>query len=277
VKMPVEIVKMSGAGNDFIVVGPEQRDAIGADRLAWIRRVCRRRLSIGADGVLFVAQTGPDRIEVSFHNPDGSLAFCGNGSRCAARFALEVGLAASPMVLETAAGEVAASVDGDSVQLRLPPPSDLGKMPLDPTGLPVIGHFVRAGVPHFVLVDADLGPDALEHWGPRIRRDPRFGPDGTNFDLVSRDSAGTLELRTWERGVEGETLSCGSGAVAAAFAARLAGGPGSIRVVPASGIPLIVDLPGPPDAPEAAVLTGDARFLFAAVVNDEATRGFPES
>jgi diaminopimelate epimerase len=275
--MPVEIVKMSGAGNDFIVVGPGQRGAIGADRLAWIRRVCRRRVSIGADGVLFVAQSGPNRVEVSFYNPDGSPAFCGNGSRCAARFAHDIGLAASPMVLETAAGEVAASVEGESVQLRLPAPSDLGNMPLDPQGVPVIGRFVRAGVPHFVIVDAELGPDALEHWGPKIRRDPRFGPDGTNFDIVSRDSKGTLELRTWERGVEGETLSCGSGAVAAAFAARLAGGAVSIRVVPASGIPLTVDLPGPRDAPEAAVLTGDARFLFSAVVNEEATRGFPAS
>lgn len=275
--MSLEITKMSGAGNDFIVVGPGGRDAIDADLRAWVRRVCRRRLSIGADGVLFVEPTGRDRIEVRFFNPDGSPAFCGNGSRCAARFAHRIGLVASSMILETAAGEVAATVEGESVQLRLPAPIDLGAMPLDPLDDAVTGQFVRAGVPHFVILDADLGPGALEHWGPKIRRDPRFGPDGTNFDLVNRDSAGRLDLRTWERGVEGETLSCGSGAVAAAFAARLVGGPASSRVVPTSGIPLTVDLPGPPGVPEAAVLTGDARFLFQAVVDGEATRGFPES
>ena len=215
---------MSGAGNDFIVVGPEQRDAIGADRSSWIRRICRRRLSIGADGVLFVTPAGRDRVEVVFYNPDGSLAFCGNGSRCAARFAHLNGLAASPMVLDTAAGEVAARVDGDSVQLRLPAPVDLGRMPLDRIADSVQGFFVRASVPHFVIVDGELGADALERWGPKIRRDPRFGADGTNFDLVTRDGTGQIDLRTWERGVEGETLSCGSGAVAAAFAVRLDGG-----------------------------------------------------
>jgi diaminopimelate epimerase len=273
----VKIVKMSGAGNDFIVVGPEQRDAVEGERRDWIRRICRRRLSIGADGVLFVRSSGRDRVEVVFHNPDGSVAFCGNGSRCAARFAFANGLAASTMVLETAAGEVAANVEGESVRLRLPAPVDHGTMPLDPLDESVHGHFVRAGVPHFVILDAGLGPDALSRWGPRIRRDPRFGPDGTNFDVVIRTRPDRLDLRTWERGVEGETLSCGSGAVAAAFAARLEGGPATVRVVPASGVPLQVDLPGPPQAPEAAVLTGDARFLFSAVVNEEATRGFPDS
>jgi len=267
---------MSGAGNDFIVVGPGQRDAVGTDLSLWIRRICRRRLSIGADGVLFVVSKGRDRVEVSFYNPDGSEAFCGNGSRCAARFAHVIGLAASPMVLETAAGEVAARVEGESVQLRLPAPVDLGMMPLDPSADSVRGYFVRAGVPHFVIVDGGLGASALEQWGPRIRRDPRFGADGTNFDLVTRHGPDRIDLRTWERGVEGETLACGSGAVAAAFAARLDGGPATLRIVPASGIPLTVELPGPADAPDAAVLTGDARFLFSAVVNDEATRGFPD-
>jgi diaminopimelate epimerase len=277
VNRAIEIVKMSGAGNDFIVVGPDQRDAIGGDRRDWVRRICRRRLSIGADGVLFVQSAGRDRVEVVFHNPDGSVAFCGNGSRCAARYAQANGLAGTPMILETAAGEVAASIDGGSVRLRLPPPVDHGTMALDPLDDSVHGHFVRAGVPHFVILDAGFGPEALSLWGPRIRRDPRFGPDGTNFDLVTRGGPDRLDLRTWERGVEGETLSCGSGAVAAAFAARLDGGPETLYVVPASGIPLTVELPGPPRAPEAAVLTGDARFLYSAVVDDEATQGFPDS
>jgi diaminopimelate epimerase len=180
------------------------------------------------------------------------------------------------MVLDTAAGEVAARVDGETVQLRLPAPVDLGRMPLDPIDDSVQGFFVRAGVPHFVVVDGELGADALRRWGPRIRRDPRFGADGTNFDLVTRDGTERIDLRTWERGVEGETLSCGSGAVAAALAVRLDGGPATVRVLPASGIPLTVDLPGPADAPVEAVLTGDARFLFSAVVHDEATRGFPD-
>ncbi len=267
----VRVVKMSGAGNDFLVLGPDEARRLGPDLVAWVRRVCRRGLSVGADGVLIVEPAGTDRVRVKFHNPDGSVAFCGNGSRCAARFARLRGMAAASMVLETGAGEVAAEVTGERVRLRLAGPEDRGMLRLEHNGERVEGRRIEAGVPHFVILVASVREAPLERWGPAFRRHVRFGPGGTNVDVVERLADDALALRTWERGVEGETLACGSAAVAAAAAARLEGAGVHLRVIPKSGVTLDVSLPGPPGAAEAAVLSGDARLLFDGLVGAEAT------
>jgi diaminopimelate epimerase len=116
----------------------------------------------------------------------------------------------------------------------------------------------------------------LEILGPAARRHPAFGDAGANVDLVEREGTAAIRIRTWERGVEGETLSCGTGAVASAFAERLGGGPESYRVVPTSGVALTVTFPGRPANPEAAVLEGDARFVFEGVLDPEAVAGIAE-
>jgi len=265
----VRVTKMSGAGNDFLVLGPAEAAALGDRVVAWTRRVCRRGVSVGADGVLVVESAGSGRIDVRFLNPDGSPTFCGNGSRCAARYARLEGLAGDRMVLATAWGDVPASVDQDRVTLELPAPEDLGARSIRIGTEEVSGRLVRAGVPHLVVAVSDVGGDALLRWGPTLRRHPLFAPDGVNVDLVA-GSGDRLSIRTYERGVEGETLACGSGAVAAALAQRLVGGPGRVLVVPASGRVLVVELPGPPTAPRAAILTGDALRIFDGIVTDEA-------
>jgi len=261
---------MSGAGNDFLVLDAEQASRLALAPEDFARRVCRRGLSVGADGVLFVRRTGPDRVAVRFLNPDGSDAFCGNGSRCAARFAHRRGLAGPRMVLETAAGEVAAEVGAAAVRLVLTPPRDGGEVTIVVGAEPVAGRRVDAGCPHFVtFVDAPARAP-LPRWGPAIRGHAALGPAGANVDVAGWLGPDRLAVRTWERGVEGETLACGSGAVAAAFAARLRGAGSKLTVVPASGVPLEVDLPGPPQAPEAAILSGDARFVFEGELDGEA-------
>ncbi len=265
----VRATKMSGAGNDFVVLGHDAAAALGARLVDWTRRVCRRGDSVGADGVLVVERAGPDRISVRFLNPDGSSAFCGNGSRCAARFAQLEGLADARMTLVTAWGDVPARVDGERVTLELPAPIDLGPVAVDAVGREFHGRLVRAGVPHFVLQVDEVASAPLHEWGPALRRHDRFAPQGVNVDLVD-GTGGELRVRTYERGVEGETRACGSGAVAAAFAHRLAGGPQTIAIVPASGRTLWVDLPGPEAAPRSAALSGDARRIFDAVVSGEA-------
>ena len=138
------------------------------------------------------------------------------------------------------------------------------------------GHAIDAGVPHFVVWTDPVDAAPLGSWGPAVRSHPEFGAAGSNLDLVAWRADGALALRTWERGVEGETLACGSGALAAAHAARLEGGPESVTVLPASGIPLTVRLPGPAARPEQALLEGDARFVFEGVPGPDATRGFPD-
>lgn len=270
----LKLVKMSGAGNDFVVLGPAQTRRIAGRETEFARGVCRRGLSVGADGLLLVDAAPRGRVRVRFHNPDGSAAFCGNGSRCAARFAHAQQLAGDSMILETAIGDVAADVRNARVRLTLPPPTDEGAWAIEVDERKLTGQRILAGVPHFVVFVDDPGDCPLERWGPAVRHHPSFGAQGTNLDVVGRGSGGALLLRTWERGVERETLACGSGALAAAFAVRMSGAGERFCVIPASGVPLEVELPGPAHAPSTARLTGDARFVFEGELDAEGVPGF---
>ncbi len=264
----MRFMKMSGAGNDFLVLGPDAGEVLPTDLARWIRRVCRRGLSVGADGVLFVAPTTAGRVSVRFHNPDGGEAFCGNGSRCAARFAHLRGFAPNRMTLETEIGDVPARVDDDAVRLELPLPTDQGHLELEAAGQTVAGRSILAGAQHFLIFVDSVAAAPLERWGPAVRRHPHFGDHGTNLDVVAYDDTG-VRLRTWERGVEAETLACGSGAVAAAYAAYLEEKGNPVRVVPASGVGLEIGF-----SEGRATLAGDARVIFEAELNREATTGF---
>jgi diaminopimelate epimerase len=268
------IAKMSGAGNDFVVVSSEVRKALGDRFPSWVRRVCRRGLSVGADGVLVIEPRGEGRVGVAFLNPDASPAFCGNGSRCAARYALLHGLATPAMALLTSIGEVPAEVHEDRVSLTLPPPEAGARATLEIGARKITGLRVAAGVPHFVIWMDGIGDAPLHEIAPPVRAHSMFAPEGTNVDLVSFRGDGAVAVRTWERGVEGETLSCGTGAIAAAFAARLCGGAEAVRVIPASGVPLEVRILGPVGSPRCAVLEGDARVIFEGELDAEATAGF---
>lgn len=270
----VRFTKMSGAGNDFVVLEADEAARIG-DFDAWVRAVCRRGVSVGADGVLVVGPSENGRVQVRFHNPDGGQAFCGNGTRCAARFAWMREWCGVEAKLLTRVGEVDAEILDDRVRLHLPPPVDHGRVTLNAEGVDVLGRHVVAGVPHFVVSTQDLPRAPIARLGPLFRRHPHFGADGTNVDFVAWRRDGNLGVRTWERGVEGETLSCGSGAVASAYAAMLDGAGAEIRVTPWSGIPLRVSFRGPAEAPFAAILEGDARVVFQATLSPEATRGIP--
>jgi diaminopimelate epimerase len=268
----VAFTKMSGAGNDFLVLDGDTWAALPGDRVAWVRAVCRRGISVGADGVLVVSRAGPGRARVTFFNPDGGEAFCGNGTRCAARYAAIHGMAQGPAVfLSTEVGEVPALVEGSAVRLTLPPPEDLGEIVLKGAAGVFRGRWVMAGVPHVVIPVAGLASYPLEQVGPVLRRDEALGPPGANVNLVESEASGRIHVRTFERGVENETLSCGTGAVAVAMAARLAGAPDTVVVVPRSGLPLTVTLGGDPRRPVNARLAGDARIVFEGVLDPEAT------
>ena len=270
----VSFTKMSGAGNDFIVLDRTAWEGIPGDRSVWVRAVCRRGLSVGADGVLVVGEAGPGRARVDFFNPDGGDAFCGNGSRCAARYvATRTKPEARSLVLLTAVGEVPAVIDGGVVSLTLPPPRDLGEIVLEDGETTFRGRWIDAGVPHLVLPVSGLAAYPLERIGPSLRRHPKFGPSGANVNLVESDASDRVHVRTWERGVENETLSCGTGAVAAALASRRVGAPETVVVVPRSGVALTVTFEGDPSHPVRARLTGDARFVFTGLLDREAAEG----
>ncbi len=214
-------VKMQASGNDFILINnfKKQFAGEGAD-LA--RRLCRRRISVGADGLILIEppQDPQNAFAWRFYNADGSEAeMCGNGGRCAARFVVEEGLARSPFTFETKAGVIRAEVEGSRVKVQLTPPQD-ERLYMEITLEEEVwrGHFVNTGVPHLVVLVEDLEKIPVKEKGRRLRSHTLFSPAGTNVNFVRVGEEG-LEIRTYERGVEDETLACGTGAAASAWIA----------------------------------------------------------
>jgi diaminopimelate epimerase len=266
---------MAGGGNDFLVFEADGRQLVLEDR-ARLARLCRRGLSVGADGALFLSPSEPDRLRLDYFNSDGGLAsFCANGTRCAARYAVTRGLVAGEeLEIETGWARIPARVGKESVTLHLPalPPSGEA-VRVSGDGLPPTGTPMCVGVPHLVVfVGSNLAALPIDRLAPPLRRHPDL-PDGANVSFVEVLSDRRLAIRTFERGVEGETLACGSGVVAAAVVAARGG-----RVRPPvvcdtrSGAPFTVAFT-PSDGPIAdATLEGDAREIFTAELNEEAWR-----
>ncbi|MFO7587097.1 MAG: diaminopimelate epimerase [Gemmatimonadota bacterium] len=266
--------KYTGAGNDFVVARADERsDRIGP---ALARRLCARRTGVGVDGLILVYPR-PDGIRVRFFNPDGSeFSTCGNGSRCAARYAADEGLGdPAGFTLETPAGEIGCRVEGDQVALDYRIEVAV-RGPIEAVGpaASAEGWLVRIGVPHFVLPMKSLPTGPIEEICRPIRRMPSLGPAGANVNLVSLDAPGSGAVRTFERGVEGETLACGSGSMACAFALRAAGLSGprlALRVHGGDVLDIRIVDETPPDGGERHVrLAGPALRLFEGTFPDSA-------
>lgn len=215
--MRLSFRKMHGAGNDFILVD-DRGGAFPCGDRRWIRALCERRTGIGSDGLILIQVSGKSDFRMRFFNPDGTEAdLCGNGARCVARFAHEIGAAPADMSIETAAGNVRARVIGGKVMLDLPAPSGFSmNLELDVAGQKRLCHRVVLGVPHAVTEPADWDTIDVARVGSALRRHPAFAPAGTNVDFVRIEPDGTVRIRTFERGVEAETLACGTGMAAAA-------------------------------------------------------------
>jgi diaminopimelate epimerase len=225
-KYPIPFVKMSGTGNDFILIDHRESFLSPDDQPEFTRLVCRRKFSVGADGLILIENTATADFRWQFYNGDGSRAeMCGNGARCAARFAYEKGIAPKAMRFETTAGAIEAYIleeTGSPVKIRLTAPEDLRLNILLPVGREEqVLHFINTGVPHTVILVNDAGMVPVADWGREIRFHEKFQPAGTNANFVQVLSGDTLMVRTYERGVEGETLACGTGAVASALIAAL--------------------------------------------------------
>jgi diaminopimelate epimerase len=210
-------LKMHGAGNDFIMIDG-RGSSIHLERED-IARLCDRRRGIGADGIIFVYDSDISDFKMDYYNKDGGQAeLCGNGARCAARFAREIGIVGEVMSFETGAGIVNASVGDEDVSIKIGNVSNLMLYrETKKCGFKV--HYAVAGVPHSLIIVDDvngISKDTFLDKSRAVRYDPVFSPDGTNFNMVSVMEENFLEYRTYERGVEGETQSCGTGAVAVA-------------------------------------------------------------
>lgn len=254
--------KMHGAGNDFILLDDRALAFPATDR-AFIAQLCDRRRGIGSDGLLLIQPaTGAD-FRMRFFNPDGGEAdLCGNGARCVARLAHELGIAPAAMHMKSPAGIIRAEILSPLVRIHLPPPKDWRiNLSVEWNGAAWPLHFVNTGVPHAVLPVADLAAVDIPQLGAFIRRHELFAPAGTNVNFIRVLDSHRLAIRTYERGVEAETLACGTGITAAALiAARVGLASFPVQVQTASGDVLEV-------AESPLTLTGPAEHAFRGVVD----------
>jgi diaminopimelate epimerase len=262
----LKFTKMNGAGNDFVIV--DNRDNALSINKEQIERICQRQRGVGADGFLAVepAQNGAD-YRMRYYNADGGEAeMCGNGARCFARFVNNLeGNALTQTSFETIAGVIRGEFLGKEVRIQLSDPFDFSlNQSLEIAGTPTTVHSVNTGVPHAVVFVNDLAALDIKKLGAATRFHEHFAPAGTNVNFVQVTEPDRIQIRTYERGVEDETLACGTGMVACSIVHHeISDVAGPIRVKVAGGDTLEVgfDHVGP-DTYENVTLLGPADFTF---------------
>ena len=275
IEFPVSFAKMSGTGNDFIVIDHRRILVPEVNQAAFVRKVCRRMFSIGADGVIFIENSEVADFSWRFYNADGSVAeMCGNGARCAARFAYARGIAGKTMKFETLAGIIEAEIlDDDEVSLLMTTPVDYKKgLVAELAGTEKEISFMNSGVPHAVLFMENDMDIPVKEWGNSIRFHEMFQPAGTNVNFVQILEDEGIRVRTYERGVEDETMACGTGAVASAiFAAEKGVCSSPVRVTTSGGehLKIVFDLHNDGHA-ENVFLQGPARIIYIGQLTAEA-------
>jgi diaminopimelate epimerase len=220
--MNLSFTKMNGAGNDFVMIDNRaQKLSLSKDQIAWI---CDRHRGVGADGLLLV-EPEPKKsadFRMRYYNSDGGEAeMCGNGARCFARFVQKIGGCIDQVSFKTLAGVIRASFDVSRVTINLSDPKDLKlneRVKLS-TGETEI-HSMNTGVPHAVLFVPNADEAMVGPLGSEIRYHKHFAPKGTNVNFVQLLTGNNIRVRTYERGVEGETLACGTGVTASALIAH---------------------------------------------------------
>ena len=267
--MEIRFTKMHGAGNDFILVDDREGSVPAGDR-AWIARVSCRRTGVGSDGLILIQKSTRADFKMRFFNPDGREAeMCGNGARCAARLAHRIGAASTTMRIETVAGLLEAEILGELIRLHMTDPTDwrMGRT-LKLSGRTIPYSFVIAGVPHAVIQVDDLAAVDVQTDGSAIRHHPDFAPAGTNVDFIAITGQKALSIRTYERGVEAETLACGTGITAAAVVAgRLGHATPPVQVRTARGEILVVDYALEGESVKGLTLLGPAVEVFEGTIN----------
>jgi len=266
--------KLSASGNDFIFLLNLDRE-IDADTEGptLAKALCRPKFSVSADGFILVEKASSPEANFSwrFFNSDGSEAeMCGNGARCFARLLYELGLCDKIMSFQTKAGIIKAEVKGKRVKVKLTTPKDLKLNLAVKTEHDIyLAHFVNTGVPHLVLFWEDVSQAPVEKLGGILRYHEMFAPAGTNVNFVELckdEGQSYLKVRTYERGVEAETLACGTGASASAYIAlKLGLISGEVPVLTKGGEWLTITLEG-----NELFLEGDTRYLFSFKIFEDA-------
>jgi diaminopimelate epimerase len=267
--------KMSGSGNDFVFIDAREEPPGPLASKASIQAVCAHGTGVGADGIVFLLPPNAAAVRMRYLNSDGSLAaLCGNATLCTARLAVELGAAAmGELSIETDSGVVQARFANGQPEIDLEPPRDVTPCfaASGQAGERRIG-FALVGVPHLVLLCDDVEAMDVVNRGRQLRHDPKLS-HGANVNFVSRTPEGSWRVRTYERGVEAETLACGTGAVATAVLLKAWGEAGSlVRLETRSGRTLGVrlSLAGGADRPS---LSGEARIVFVGKLGELPSAG----
>jgi diaminopimelate epimerase len=261
----IDFAKMNGAGNDFVFIDNRSRQI--QLKPAQIVRLCERHKGVGADGVILLkpCPSGQADWAWDFYNSDGGSAeMCGNGARCFARFVRRLTGVNGPLSFETRAGVITARFQDGSVTVNLTPPRELRlHRQVSLSSGPAEIHSLNTGVPHAVLFVPEADQAMVLPLGAEIRNHPEFAPRGTNVNFVQVLGPGQIRVRTYERGVEGETLACGTGVTASALiTAELRGFPSPIRVQVQSGDTLEISFERANGQFANVGLTGPAEFVF---------------
>ena len=269
----IEFYKMSGSGNDFIIIDNRNLSMNVGDLSTFVRRICARNISVGADGLLLIEPSESADFKWRFFNSDGSVAeMCGNAARCVARFAYLKGIAGKKLSFETLAGIISAEVNENVPKVKLTDPSPVKldkKIVID--GREFVLDIIDTGVPHAVAFVDNLESFDVFEWGRKIRRHDVFQPKGTNANFAAVLDRHRLKVRTYERGVENETLACGTGAVAAVLSAAERGLVNSpVDVTVRSGEVLRIHFSRKNDRFEEIYLEGKVKIVYQGLLFEEA-------
>ena len=214
----IPFFKMSGSGNDFIIIDNRNKAIDEKGLSKFIVNVCRRKMSVGADGFILLEEADKVDFKWRFFNSDGNTAaMCGNGARCVARFAYLNGISGHEMSFETEAGIISARVTDGRVKIKMPDPSELKlDYTIELKHAPITVSSINTGVPHVIIEVENIDEVEVVSLGREIRLHEAFKPAGTNVNFLCPKEEGRVAVRTYERGVEDETLACGTGAIAGA-------------------------------------------------------------
>ncbi len=232
--------KYSGAGNDFIMLNNFD-NKLDLDYSNIAKVLCKRGLAVGADGLIAIERSQKADFKMKYFNSDGSEAeMCGNGGRCVSMFAHKEKIVGTKMRFETLSGIYTSEIIDENVRLEMIPPKVYEKFNFKYKGTLFSGYLIDTGVPHFVIFHFPKGD--IREIGAFFRYNEKFGSKGTNVDFVQVIDKNNIKLRTYERGVENETLACGTGSAASALIATLLGKCNPfVNVVTKSGIILTID------------------------------------
>ena len=268
----IPFMKLSGAGNDFVIINNFAKIVDSTDT-EFVQKLCQRRMSVGADGVLLVEQADDVDFRMRYFNADGGeVETCGNGARCISKFAYLNGIVSERMRFLTNAGIYESEIVGENVKVRMSDPTDIRlNVPLQlDDGMHAVG-FANSGVPHVVFFVEDLERADVFNLGQQTRYHDNFKPDGTNANFIRVESPGLIDIRTYERGVEDETLACGTGSIASAIIAATLGKVVSpVSVKTASGIVLKIHFEVEDEEVRNVYLEGDARVIYVGELTADA-------